>query len=138
MYLSFLLFTFQLDKKACAAIHAVNLRNFLGAQCRTIREEQADESPEFIAMFDGDLVYLEGGRTASGFYTVDEVENPPRLYRIHAAGPSIHLEPVAVNATELDSRHVFLLDAGKKMFIWTGLKSKNTLRFIQTNRRVSE
>lgn len=33
-----------LDKKACAAIHAVNLRNFLGARCRTIREEQGDES----------------------------------------------------------------------------------------------
>lgn len=29
-----------LDKRACAAIHAVNLRNFLGARCRTIREEQ--------------------------------------------------------------------------------------------------
>ena len=118
----------QLDKKACAAIHAVNLRNFLGAQCRTIREEQTDESAEFIAMFDGHLVYLEGGRTASGFFTVDEVDSPPRLYRIHAAGPSIHLEPVAVHPDELDPRHVFLLDAGKRMFVWTGLKSKNTLR----------
>ena len=29
--------TSQLDKKACAAIHAVNLRNLLGAECRTIR-----------------------------------------------------------------------------------------------------
>lgn len=33
-----------LDKKACAAIHAVNLRNLLGATCRTIREEMNDES----------------------------------------------------------------------------------------------
>lgn len=30
-----------LDKRACAAIHAVNLRNYLGARCRTIREEQS-------------------------------------------------------------------------------------------------
>lgn len=81
-------------------------------------------------MIDGDLVYLEGCRTASGFYTVDEIELPARLYRIHASGPSIHLEPVAVHADELDPRHVFLLDAGRKMFIWTGIKSKNTLRFI--------
>lgn len=29
-----------LDKRACAAIHAVNLRNYLGARCRTTREEQ--------------------------------------------------------------------------------------------------
>lgn len=123
-------FLLQLDKRACAAIHAVNLRNFLGAQCRTIREEQADESPEFVALYDDDLVYLDGGRTASGFYTVDEIEYPPRLYRIHAAGPhAIHLEPVAVHYDELDPRHVFLLDGGKKLFVWYGIKSKNTLRY---------
>lgn len=39
-----------LDKKACSAIHAVNLRNFLGAECRTIREEMGDESEEFTAV----------------------------------------------------------------------------------------
>uniref|UniRef100_A0AAZ3S823 Gelsolin-like domain-containing protein n=1 Tax=Oncorhynchus tshawytscha TaxID=74940 RepID=A0AAZ3S823_ONCTS len=33
-----------LDKKAGSAIHAVNLRNYLGAECRTIREEMGDES----------------------------------------------------------------------------------------------
>lgn len=37
-----------LDKRACAAIHAVNLRNYLGARCRTIREEQG----EFVCLFD--------------------------------------------------------------------------------------
>lgn len=55
-----------LDKRACSAIHAVNLRNFLGARCRTIREEQADESDEFLALFDKDIVYIEGGRTSTG------------------------------------------------------------------------
>lgn len=39
-----------LDKKAGSAIHAVNLRNFLGAECRTIREEMGDESEEFTAV----------------------------------------------------------------------------------------
>lgn len=39
-----------MDKKAGAAIHAVNLRNFLGAECRTIREEMGDESEEFAAV----------------------------------------------------------------------------------------
>jgi Gelsolin repeat len=62
----------QLDKRACAAIHAVHLRNFLGAQCRTIREEQADESDEFMSLFTCDIAYIEGGRTSSGFYTVEE------------------------------------------------------------------
>lgn len=49
-----------MDKKACSAIHAVNLRNFLGAECRTIREEMGDESEEFTAVsreFAFDLVF---------------------------------------------------------------------------------
>lgn len=62
-----------MDKKACAAIHAVNLRNYLGAQCRTIREEQGEESDEFLDLFASEIIYIEGGRTASGFYTIEDV-----------------------------------------------------------------
>lgn len=62
-----------MDKQACSAIHAVNLRNYLGAQCRTIREEQFDESEEFLALFEHPLTYIEGGRTCSGFYTVEDM-----------------------------------------------------------------
>lgn len=51
----------------------MNLRNFLGAQCRTIREEQGDESDEFLDLFETEIIYIEGGRTASGFFTVEEV-----------------------------------------------------------------
>lgn len=54
-------------------MHAVNLRNFLGAECRTVREEQGDESEEFLNLFDSKIEYLEGGRTTSGFYTVEDV-----------------------------------------------------------------
>ena len=62
----------QLDKKACSAIHAVNLRNLLGAHCRTIREEMNDEDEEFLSLFDNGVSYIEGGRTSSGFYTVED------------------------------------------------------------------
>ena len=65
-------FYFQLDKKACAAIHAVNLRNLLGAECRTIREEMNDEADDFFDLFENGISYIEGGRTASGFYQVEE------------------------------------------------------------------
>lgn len=51
----------------------MNLRNFLGAECRTAREEQGDETEEFLALFPGEIVYIEGGRTSSGFYTVEDV-----------------------------------------------------------------
>ncbi|XP_037955141.1 protein flightless-1 [Teleopsis dalmanni] len=116
-----------LDKRACAAIHAVNLRNYLGARCRTIREEQNDESEEFLALFDTEVTYIEGGRTATGFYTIEELLYNTRLYRVHAAGSSIHLEPVAVDFNSLDPRFAFVLDCGVKIYIWLGRCSKNTL-----------
>lgn len=117
-----------LDKRACAAIHAVNLRNYLGARCRTVREEQADESDEFHALFDTELCYIEGGRTSTGFYTVEDVLHVARLYRVHAKGASVHLEPVKMAAGQLDPRFVFVLDANLSIFIWYGKQAKNTLK----------
>ncbi|XP_045498777.1 protein flightless-1 [Colias croceus] len=116
-----------LDKGACAAMHAVNLRNFLGAK-RTQRHEQADETPEFLALFPLPPVYINGSRTPSGFFTVDDPHYVTRLYRVHGAGSSIHLEPVAVEAASLDPRYVFVLDTGLIIYLWNGKKAKNTLK----------
>ncbi|KAJ2949229.1 hypothetical protein O0L34_g6178 [Tuta absoluta] len=116
-----------LDKGACAAMHAVNLRNLLGAK-RTQRHEQGDETEEFIALFPTPPVYLQGSHTPSGFYTVDEPHYESRLYRVHAAGNGIHLEPVAVHYESLDPRYVFVLDTGLTIYLWNGKKAKNTLK----------
>uniref|UniRef100_A0A7N8Y0E5 Protein flightless-1 homolog n=1 Tax=Mastacembelus armatus TaxID=205130 RepID=A0A7N8Y0E5_9TELE len=86
-----------LDKKAGSAIHAVNLRNFLGAECRTIREEMGDESEEF---------------SSESFCSV-------MLYRVYGK-KNIRLESVPVKACSLDPRYVFLLDTGLEIFIWRG------------------
>lgn len=53
-----------LDKQACSAVHAVNLRNFLGAENRTYREEQDTESDEFANVFKdmGGFQVIEGER----------------------------------------------------------------------------
>lgn len=112
----------SLDKQACAAMHAVNLRNLLGATCRTIREEQNDESEEFLEMFGSNLVYIEGARTSSGFYTVEELEYVTRLYRIHGT-TRLTIEPVDLSAGSLDPRFVFLLDMGLKIWLWEGAKT---------------
>uniref|UniRef100_A0A8C5SW37 Protein flightless-1 homolog n=1 Tax=Laticauda laticaudata TaxID=8630 RepID=A0A8C5SW37_LATLA len=108
----------SLDKKACSAIHAVNLRNFLGAECRSIREEMGDESDEFSQVFDHEISYIEGG-TASGFYTVEDIHYVTRLYRVYGK-KNIKLEPVPLKATALDPRFVFLLDHGLEIYIWRG------------------
>lgn len=117
-----------LDKKACSAIHAVNLRNYLGALCRTIREEQGDESEEFLALFDTQVTYIEGGRTATGFFTVEDAIYQTRMYRVHGAGSTIHMEPVEVRPASLDPRFVFVIDNGETIFMWYGKQSKNTIK----------
>lgn len=110
----------QLDKKACAAIHAVNLRNLLGAEGRTIREEQADESEEFLELFDNRVSYIEGGNN-SGFYTVEEAVYTTRLYRLYGAH-GIKVEPVELAWESLDPNYVFVCDAGLKIYVWSGSK----------------
>ena len=117
-----------LDKKACSAIHAVNLRNFLGAHCRTVREEQAEESDAFIELFPSGIIYMEGGRTASGFFTVEEVEFTNRMFRLHELANRIYMEAVSLEASSLDPRFIFLVDNGYKIYIWNGKKSKNTMK----------
>ncbi|KAK7111739.1 protein flightless-1 homolog [Littorina saxatilis] len=116
-----------LDKKACAAIHAVNLRNLLGANCRSIRQDMNDEDDEFLNLFDNGVSYIEGGRTVSGFFTVEDYEYEAKMYR--ATGTqSVHMERVPNSPDTLDKRHVFLLDAGMRLFIWTGKKSNLVTR----------
>ncbi|XP_047213705.1 protein flightless-1 homolog [Girardinichthys multiradiatus] len=110
-----------LDKKAGSAIHAVNLRNFLGAECRTIREEMGDESEEFSAVFNNEISYIEGG-TASGFYTVEDSNYTIRLYRVYGK-KNIKLESVPVKGSSLDPRFVFLLDTGLEISIWRGVNA---------------
>ncbi|XP_036332227.1 protein flightless-1-like, partial [Rhagoletis pomonella] len=86
-----------------------------------------DESEEFLELFDTEVTYIEGGRTATGFYTVEDMLYTKRLYRVHAAGSSVHLEPVAVHFDSLDPRYAFMLDCGITLYIWLGCASKNTL-----------
>lgn len=110
-----------LDKKACSAIHAVNLRNCLGAECRTVREEMGDESEEFLQVFDNDISYIEGG-TASGFYTVEDTHYVTRMYRVYGK-KNVKLEPVPLKGTSLDPRFVFLLDHGLDIYVWRGTQA---------------
>lgn len=49
-----------LDKKASAAMNAVNLRNHIGASKQTQREEQGAESRRFMKVFNRSVSYIQG------------------------------------------------------------------------------
>uniref|UniRef100_A0A7E4W5T9 Protein flightless-1-like protein n=1 Tax=Panagrellus redivivus TaxID=6233 RepID=A0A7E4W5T9_PANRE len=116
-----------LDKGMCAAVHAVNLRNFLGASCRTIREEQNDESDEFLELFGGEIMYVTGAHTTSGFFTVEKTVFVTHLYRASVNGSQVEMEPVPVSVESLDPRFVFLLDTKDTIWVWSGARSRITV-----------
>ncbi|KAF7636898.1 hypothetical protein Mgra_00003638 [Meloidogyne graminicola] len=115
-----------LDKAMCAAVHAVNLRNHLGASCRTIREEMNDESDEFLELFSEEIIYFDGAKMQSGFYVVEKAPFVKKLYRAYINGPSVEMEAVPLSPESLDPRFVFLLDADKVIWIWSGSRSRVT------------
>jgi hypothetical protein len=108
-------------------MHSVNLRNLLGATCRTIRQEQNEESDEFLDLFGSSLVYIEGARTSSGFYTVEDIEYIIRLYKV-CGTQRIVLEPVPIHFESLDPNFVYLLDDGMIIYLWNGSKSNPITR----------
>ena len=57
-----------MDKKACAAMHSVHLRNMLGCERRTHREEMGDESDTFVDLFP-EITYIEGQVTNTLSFT---------------------------------------------------------------------
>ncbi|CAD6187849.1 unnamed protein product [Caenorhabditis auriculariae] len=116
-----------LDKGMCAAVHAVGLRNHLNATCRTIREEMNDESEEFLMLFGEEVMYIEGARTSTGFYTTEKPPHVTRLYRASVNGTAVEMEPVPLSVESLDPRFCFLLDAGDVMWIWSGARSRITV-----------
>ncbi|TKR57749.1 hypothetical protein L596_030409 [Steinernema carpocapsae] len=117
----------SMDKVTCAALHAVSLRNHLGATCRTQREDMNDESEEFLNEFHEEIVYIEGARTQSGFYTVEKQQFVTRLYRATVKGNQVEMEPVPVIPESLDPRFVFLLDTGDLIWIWSGSRARLTV-----------
>ena len=103
-------------------MHAVNLRNLLGATCRTQREEQNDESDAFKELFNYKIKCAEGAMGSSGFYTVEDIEYVTRMYKISGT-QRILLEPVPIHYKSLDSCFVYLLDNGLNIYLWNGSKS---------------
>ncbi|XP_067629207.1 protein flightless-1 isoform X7 [Eurosta solidaginis] len=121
-----------LDKRACAAIHAVNLRNFLGARCRTIREEQREESEEFWR-----YLPVEGNEITKEKIQQHVPDNfepaTPRLYQVQLGMgylelPQVELPDQKLVHTLLNTKNVYILDCFTDLFVWFGKKSTRLVR----------
>mmetsp|Transcript_31254 Transcript_31254/g.93807 ORF Transcript_31254/g.93807 Transcript_31254/m.93807 type:complete len:1472 (-) Transcript_31254:63-4478(-) len=134
-----------LDKKASAAMNASALRGLVKCRQASRREEQGDESEEFLELFDGGLRIVDGG-TDTGFFTAVEEEYIDRLYVLANRSPegvdagstahdalvrrcNVHLEAHAIPVTEAafqQSRHALLFISGENVFLWRGADCSHT------------
>lgn len=110
--------TASLDKKASAAINAIQLRDFLQVAAIIRREEEGDESAGFKSLYDGNLKVVEGG-TESGFYEVERPEHIERLYRL-LGGRNIRADPLPCSTKMLTTENVLLLDTADTLYLWRG------------------
>ncbi|VDP15283.1 unnamed protein product [Echinostoma caproni] len=116
------------DKQTCAAVHAVNLRNFLGAEGRTFREEQNDESEEFLALFGGSLMILEGAHGETGFFHVEEQGVVVKLYRLFGMEKRLMIVSMPLTPLSLDPKFCYLIDGHSQLFLWLGSQSRLMVR----------
>jgi hypothetical protein len=131
-----------LDKKASAAMNALSLRGYLKTRRATHREEEGDESPDFLDLFGGAIIVADGG-TDTGFFHAGRDEHVDRLYALVNCGDDkpppasrhavprcgVHLDaltlPIAPSALE-DSRRVLLFDSASAIYLWRGSATSHT------------
>lgn len=119
------------DEAGTAAYKTVELDEFLRGAATQHRELQAQPSSDFLQLFPR-ITILSGG-VRSGFTHVEEKtepENVLRLLRIvkapHGQTPSGRTATMVYEVEptwrSLDEDDVFILDQGKKIWVWQGQK----------------
>lgn len=130
-----------LDKKSSAAMNALSLRGYLKSRQSTRREEQGDESSDFLDLFGGSIEVVDGG-TDTGFYHAEEEEHITRLYALISGKEStrnnatessteghlvprcdVHLNAVAtpiVPSALTQTERVLLFDTATAVYLWRG------------------
>ena len=110
--------TASIDKKASAAINAIQLRDFLQVAAIIRREEEGEESDGFKSLYDGNFEVVEGG-TESGFYEVERPDHIERLYRL-SGGRNIRADPLPCSTKMLTAGSILLLDTADTLYLWRG------------------
>jgi len=109
------------DEQGTAAYKTVELDDLLGDTPVQYREVQGMESPEFLDLFGGKIITMEGG-VASGFNHVKPKEYRPRLLQMKGR-KTVHVSEVSTAVGSLNNGDVFLLDLGAEVIQWNGVKS---------------
>eukprot|EP01125_Pyxidicula_operculata_P018879 TRINITY_DN676_c0_g6_i1.p1 TRINITY_DN676_c0_g6~~TRINITY_DN676_c0_g6_i1.p1 ORF type:complete len:1235 (-),score=418.69 TRINITY_DN676_c0_g6_i1:44-3748(-) len=126
------------DETGTAALKVIELNEKLGGMCVQYREVQFHETPRFRSLFPHGIEYMAGG-TESAFHHVDHDHYETRL--LHCKGRrNVHVTPVEVSYTSLNSGDVFILDTKDAIWQWNGRSAsrREKSRALQTVQRLRE
>jgi len=124
------------DEAGTAAYKTVELDDHLGTLPVQHRELQGYESTLFLSYFHP-IRILEGG-VETGFHHFTAPEYQKRLYQVVGAqNRDVRVLEVPLNISSINGGDVFVLDAGKEIFLWNGGKASafektKALAFVQT------
>jgi len=108
----------SVDEQAVAAIKAVELDNLFGGLPVQHREAQGFESNRFKSVFPDGLIIKKGGME-SGLKKAETNVHEPKLFKV-AGGSRPVMTEVPMAWSSMNHGDVFVLDSGKKIFVWRG------------------
>merc|ERR1712001_328488 len=114
----------SVDEQAVAAIKAVELDNLFGGLPVQHREAQGFESSRFKAIFPSGLIIKKGGME-SGLKAAETNVHEPKLFKV-AGGVRPVMTEVPMAWSSINHGDVFVLDSGKKIFVWRGSEASGS------------
>jgi len=118
----------SVDEQAVAAIKAVELDDLFGGLPVQHREAQGYESDKFKSLYPDGITILLGG-TEAGLRKAETNEEPANLFSIKGGKRPV-LTQVPLAWSSMNHGDTFVLDSGKKIFVWQGRDSSGMEKLV--------
>merc|ERR1712037_205369 len=121
----------SVDEQAVDAIKAVELDTLFGGLPIQHREAQGFESKRFKDQFPDGIMIKKGGME-SGLQKAETNAHEAKLFKV-AGGMRPVMTEVNMAWSSMNHGDVFVLDSGKKIFVWKGSGASGQEKFIREN-----
>lgn len=118
----------SIDEQAVAAIKAVELDNVFGGTPVQHREAMGYESNRFKSLFPDGIIILLGGME-SGLKKMEDKEDGAKLFCVKGGKRPV-LTEVPMAWSSMNHGDTFVLDSGKKIFVWAGKDSSGQEKML--------